>query len=83
VNGMPDFLKKLIKGDGHESDAPIDTGVAHSRDIGGREDESAPDPNSTTGTTNSGEFVGRVQGQDVGYAGETGAERRAEADRES
>jgi hypothetical protein len=27
-------------------------------------------------------FVGRVQGTDVGYAGETGAERRAQAAKE-
>jgi hypothetical protein len=63
-----------------ESDAPGDTGVAWSRDEGGVPDESAPDQNSTTGTTPNEEFVGRAQGQDVGYAGETGAERRTEAD---
>jgi len=34
---------------------------------------------TTTGTGPSEEFVGRVSGQDVGYAGETGAERRAES----
>jgi hypothetical protein len=63
-----------------ESDAPGDTGVAYSRDEGGVPDADAPDTNSTTGTTPNEEFVGRASGQDVGYAGETGAERRAEAD---
>jgi hypothetical protein len=63
-----------------ESDAPGDTGVAWSRDTGGVANPDAPDTESTTGTTPNEEFVGRVQGQDVGYAGETGAERRAEAD---
>ena len=76
---MPDFLKKLSRDERPESDAPQDTGVANSRDTGGEPDETAPDPNSTTGTTPNEEFVGRAQGQDVGYAGETGAEARAEA----
>lgn len=36
---------------------------------------------SSAGTAPEGhQPVGRVQGQDVGYAGETGAEARAEAD---
>ena len=46
------------------------------------EDEGKPDQGSTTGTTPDGEYVGRVAGQDVGYAGETGAERRAEAEQD-
>ena len=65
-----------------ESDAPGDTGVAWSRDEGGVPNPDAPDQQSTTGTTPNEEFVGRAQGQDVGYAGETGAERRADADRD-
>ena len=44
---------------------------------GGPSDE--PDAGATTGTGESGTFVGRVAGQDVGYAEETGAERRAAA----
>ncbi len=64
----------------NEGDAPADTDVAMSRDTGG-------DPNggtqSTTGTGESGSFVGRVAGLDEGYAGETGAEARAEAERKS
>jgi len=65
-----------------ESDAPQDTGVAYSRNTGGVDDPAADDPNSTTGTTPNDEYVGRVEGQDVGYAGETGAERRAQAQSE-
>jgi len=63
-----------------ESDVPADSAVAESRATGG--DPSAPDPDaqSTTGTGDTDEFVGRVSGQDVGYAGETGAERRAATD---
>ena len=37
------------------------------------------DAPGTTGTGESEEFVGRVAGRDLGYAGETGAEARAEA----
>jgi hypothetical protein len=60
-----------------QDDVNQDEGQALSRATGGVEDPSAPDQGSTTGTTPSEEFVGRVSGQDVGYAGETGAERRA------
>lgn len=55
-----------------------DDAQALSRATGGVPDPSAPDQGSTTGTTPDEQFVGRVSGQDVGYAGETGAERRAE-----
>ena len=48
---------------------------ALSRATGGG-DGDGPDADSTTGAGESDEFVGRVAGQDVGYAGETGAERR-------
>lgn len=45
----------------------------HPHDLG-----SDPDGGSTTGTDESQEFVGRAAGQDAGYAGETGAEARAQ-----
>ncbi|MEV5704160.1 hypothetical protein [Actinoallomurus sp. NPDC052274] len=61
-----------------ERDVPLDEGVANSRDVGGVPDPEEPDQGTTTGTTPNETFVGRVQGQDVGYAEETGAERRAE-----
>jgi hypothetical protein len=60
-----------------ESDVQSDTDRVNSRDTGGVEDPSKPDQGSTTGTTPDDEYVGRVAGQDVGYAEETGAERRA------
>jgi hypothetical protein len=60
----------------HE-DVNEDDAQALSRETGGVPDPSAPDQGSTTGTTPSEEFVGESVGQDVGYAGETGAERRA------
>jgi hypothetical protein len=81
-----DFIKRLIGSDDEstsEKDVPTDTGVAASRTTGGVEDDSEPDQMSTTGTTPDEEYVGRVAGQDVGYAGETGAEVRAEADRQA
>lgn len=65
-----------------EDDVDRDDAQALSRATGGVPDPEASDQGSTTGTTDSGEFVGRVSGQDVGYAGETGAERRAAAQEE-
>jgi hypothetical protein len=72
-----------------EADVAGDPQVAASRRTGGTDDESATDQSakdqsaddqaSTTGTTPTPEYVGRIAGDDVGYAGETGAERRAEA----
>lgn len=61
----------------HEDGVSPDDAQALSRATGGVEDASMPDQGSTTGTTPSGEFVGRVAGQDVGYAEEQGGERRA------
>ncbi len=62
-----------------ESDVDRDDKQALTRASGGVPDDDAPDQASTTGTGTSETFVGRVAGQDVGYAGETGAERRAAA----
>ena len=64
-----------------EDDTERDDAQALSRATGGGASEQ-PDANSTTGTGDSETFVGRVAGQDVGYAGETGAERRAAAQQE-
>jgi hypothetical protein len=61
-----------------EDDVDRDDAQALTRaTAGGESDE--PDASSTTGTGDSAGFVGRVAGQDVGYAEETGAERRAAA----
>jgi hypothetical protein len=62
-----------------EEDVDLDDAQALSRATGGDESD-APDAAGTTGTGESETFVGRVAGQDVGYAGETGAERRAAAE---
>lgn len=53
-----------------------DTGVARTRETGGDPSDAA-DQAVTTGTGASGEFVGRVSGQDAGDDRESGAEARA------
>lgn len=65
-----------------ESDVAADPNVAESRDVGGVAADDAEDQASTTGSSPTPTFVGRVAGDDVGYAGETGAEARAEAERD-
>ncbi len=67
------------KHDPSESDVDRDQNEALSRATGGVDDPDAADQGSTTGPSTSGVFVGRVSGEDVGYEGETGAERRAAA----
>lgn len=61
-----------------EPDADDQEHLAPSRATGGVADAGQPDQASTTGSTPKPEYVGRVAGDDVGYAEETGAERRAE-----
>lgn len=61
-----------------EDDVARDPQVAGTRETGGVPDRSAPDQASTTGATPTPEFVGRVSGNDSGYEGESGAQRRAE-----
>lgn len=63
-----------------EPDTEFDPDVANSRDLGGVGDDDATDQGSTTGTTPTESFVGRVAGQDIGSFEEQGAERRAAAD---
>ena len=63
-----------------EDDVETDDKVANSRATGGG-DDTGGDAETTTGTGESEEFVGRVAGQDEGFAGETGAEARSEAAR--
>jgi hypothetical protein len=66
-----------------ESDVASDPHLARTREAGGvdRDSKESSDGPSTTGTDENEEFVGRVAGQDAGYAGETGAEARAEEPR--
>lgn len=64
-----------------EDDVAPDTQLAESRESGGEPgDQDETDGTSTTGTAENEEFVGRVAGDDEGYAGETGAEARAAAE---
>jgi hypothetical protein len=70
-----------MAGEKSESDVGSDEAVAGSRDTGGVPEPDAPDQGSTTGSSPTSEFVGRVAGADEGDVGESGAERRAEADR--
>lgn len=63
-----------------ESDVAADPAVARSRAHGGPESPpDATDATTTTGTSENDLFVGRVAGQDAGYAEETGAEARSSA----
>jgi hypothetical protein len=67
-----------------EPDVEVDPHLARSRETGGSADghpagRAEGDTSGTTGTGEGEEFVGRVAGRDLGYAGETGAEARAEA----
>jgi hypothetical protein len=64
-----------------EPDVAVDPQVAGSRATGGGAGDGA-DSATTTGTGRSETFVGRVAGEDLGYIGDTGAERRASAGRE-
>ena len=64
--------------DGSGEDVARDPALASSRATGGDHPELSGDRGSTTGTGRTGGFVGRIAGDDNGYAGETGAERRAE-----
>ena len=59
-----------------ERDAPADPANAGARDTGGGSDVDSMDRNSTTGTTESGEFVGRAGGDETGDVGLSGGEAR-------
>jgi hypothetical protein len=63
-----------------EDDVDTDEKLANARPTGGDPKQDG-DSGSTTGTGEAEEFVGRVAGRDEGYAGETGAEARSEAER--
>lgn len=56
-----------------------DPGLASSRATGGEHPHLSGDRGSVTGTGETEEFVGQVAGDDLGYAEETGAERRSAA----
>jgi hypothetical protein len=67
--------------DPSESDVGHDPRNAGSRATGGAHPENRGDQGASTGTGDSETFVGRTSGRDLGYAGETGAEARHEAER--
>lgn len=75
--------RRIARSAGAESDAPGDPHTAFSRETGGVPNAEAPDQHSTTGSTPSGEQVGRVAGADPGDAELSGAEVRAEARRKA
>jgi hypothetical protein len=64
--------------EGREADVQHDPAQANRRPTGGADQPGAQDAHSTTGPSANETFVGRVSGEDPGYAGETGAERRAQ-----
>ncbi|ANY07672.1 hypothetical protein [Pseudonocardia sp. HH130630-07] len=70
-------LVDRLRGDGPAEDVEPDPNLANARTTGGADTEHG-DSATTTGTGHTGEYVGRVAGQDEGYAGTTGAEARAE-----
>jgi hypothetical protein len=77
-------LRRLLPGatpdeqsGGSEADAGTDPNLASSRATGGRHRYLGGDRGSVTGTGDTDEFVGQIAGDDLGYADETGAERRA------
>jgi hypothetical protein len=61
-----------------EDDTQDDDKLAQSRETGGVENDDDPNQASTTSTSPDADYVGRVAGDDVGYAGETGAEARSD-----
>lgn len=67
------------KNDQGDADTGSDDHVAGSRATGGVENPDARDQGSTTGTSPTPEFVGRVAGIDESDVGESGAEARAAA----
>ncbi|MDQ3717183.1 MAG: hypothetical protein M3381_14415 [Actinomycetota bacterium] len=66
----------MYKQSGAESDVPDDDAEATGRPTGGDPETDGGDSEATTGSGESGVFVGRISGQDEGYAGQTGAEAR-------
>lgn len=68
---------RFVRAPRSEDDVGRDTGVARSRAHGGPTAlGDVADAGTTTGTADNQLFVGRVAGDDLGYAEETGAEAR-------
>ncbi|SFO43797.1 hypothetical protein SAMN05216207_105818 [Pseudonocardia ammonioxydans] len=73
------LLDRLL-GRGPAEDVEPDPNLANTRATGGMPSQ-AGDAAASTGTGATGEYVGRIAGQDEGFAGHTGAEERADSDR--
>jgi hypothetical protein len=82
LRGEDGPLEDPVAGEPSESDVGQDPAVASSRATGGGHEEHTADSGSVTGTGETDVFVGRAAGLDEGYAGETGAEARREAQRD-
>jgi hypothetical protein len=65
--------------EGKEPDVEPDPAQANARQTGGRSDPDASGSDSTTGTSEDDNFVGRVAGEDAIDAASTGAGARAQA----
>ena len=79
VRGEDGPLSAPVADEPSEQDVGQDPAVASSRATGGGHEDHTGDSGSVTGTGDTDVFVGRTAGLDEGYAGETGAEARREA----
>src|SRR5690606_40958658 len=80
LQSVKSFFQKLTRPSGEpqpkpEGDAPGDSAVANTRETGGAPGRPGSEQN-TTGPGENDTFVGRVGGQDEGFAGETRSEAR-------
>jgi hypothetical protein len=60
-----------------ERDAPGDLATSRSRPTGGSTETPGQDRHSTTGASESGEYVGRAGGDESGDTGRSGGEARS------
>jgi hypothetical protein len=74
---MFERLRALLGRPRPAEDVRPDRHTARTRETGGP-DRDDTDSAATTGTGRTEEYVGRVAGQDEGFAGETGAEARGQ-----
>lgn len=72
----PEPTGPAVAADPTEGDVGHDPRTVASRPSGGEHAELDSDRGSTTGTGKTDTFTGQIAGDDLGYAEETGAERR-------
>lgn len=75
----PEPTGPAVAAEPSEQDVGHDPRTVASRAAGGVHTELTRDRGSTTGTGDTGVFVGQIAGDDPAYAEETGAEARAAA----